>query len=113
MSDGDLAYFSLELADSTEGLELPCDRARPAVRAPVYARVSLPLERRVSGSVRRVLTNRSPQAWSLAATAVFFGKIANAKSFVVGVAPQAGRGGAGRHPPHPPGPLLPPPPPPP
>jgi tyrocidine synthetase-3 len=73
-----------------EGLELPCDKTRPAVRAPAYAKVTAPLGHAVAARLRRVPSNRSPFAWSFAATAVFFGKIANAKTFVVGLAVDSG-----------------------
>src|SRR5665213_806926 len=84
-SEADLAYWSQQLADSPEGIELPCDRPRPAVRAPAYHRVIAKLPALVAGRLRRAPTNRSPLAWPFAATAVFFGKIANAKQLVIGM----------------------------
>src|SRR5580704_14001718 len=84
-SEADLAYWARELADSVEGIELPNDLARPAVRTPSLARVSARLPGSVATRLRRTAANRSPSAWAFAATAVFFGKIANAKRFVIGL----------------------------
>src|ERR1700679_30229 len=84
-SEADLAYWSQQLADCPEGIELPCDLPRPAVRVATYERVSLRLPQVVAARLRRAPTNRSPLAWPFAATAVFFGKIANAKQLVIGM----------------------------
>ena len=89
-SEADLAYWARELADSIEGIELPNDLARPAMRAPSLARVTARLPASVAMRLRRTAANRSPSAWAFAATAVFFGKIANAKRFVIGMTLQEG-----------------------
>ena len=84
-SEADLAYWSQQLADCPEGIELPCDRPRLALRVASYERVATRLPAAVAARLRRAPTNRSPSAWPFAATAVFFGKIANAKNLVIGM----------------------------
>jgi tyrocidine synthetase-3 len=84
-SEADIAYWIQQLADIPDGIELPCDLPRPAMRVESHERVLAKLPLAVATRLRRAPTNRSPLAWPFAATAVFFGKIANAKRLVIGM----------------------------
>ncbi len=83
----DLAYWVLRLEERPEAVELPCDRARPALKSPSYVQTSV----RIHADVARRLTTRaieremSPLSPYLAAFAVYTGKIAGTRDFLVGV----------------------------
>ena len=58
------------VGDGPDRIELPCDRARPAIRNPAWA--------------RHVVRSRAGGADGFASFAVFVGKVANTRDFVIG-----------------------------
>jgi non-ribosomal peptide synthetase component F len=84
----DLAYWAELLAERPAPIDLPCDRARPAVRSPVHERVTMRVPSSLAARLEHLARGLKvrPMAIFLAAYAVFLSKAACARELVVGVA---------------------------